>query len=138
MERFPQKQMKLDKLTQPGWGDAAVHFCERDKKYGTAELRVPAVVKPQTHHDVAAPALPTFGELMESVDIVPARSQKLQGTSRPGSSHMRLGSGKPKSDTSIPSLAPATEVDSLPMLNAKPIEPVSIYPCIKPPQLITI
>jgi len=46
MERFRQKQMKLDELTQLGWEDAADYFCERDKKYGTFELRVPAVVQP--------------------------------------------------------------------------------------------
>jgi hypothetical protein len=62
----------------------------------------------------------------------------LQGTSRPGSSQMRLGSGKPKSDTRIPGLVPAMKVDSSPMPNAKPIELVRIYPCLKPPQLITI
>ena len=33
MERFWQKQMKLHKLTQPEWGDAADYFCKRDKKY---------------------------------------------------------------------------------------------------------
>jgi hypothetical protein len=110
-KRFRQKQMKLDELTQPGWGNATDYFCERDKKYVAAELRVPAVVKPQTDHDVAAPALTTFGELMESLDILPGRSQMRHVTSRPGSSHMRLGAGKPKSDTSIPGLAPATEVD---------------------------
>jgi hypothetical protein len=44
MERFWQKQMRLDELTQPGWGDAANYFCERDMKYGTAELKVPAIV----------------------------------------------------------------------------------------------
>ena len=27
-ERFQQKQMKLDKLTQPGWGDMADYFRE--------------------------------------------------------------------------------------------------------------
>jgi len=44
MERFRQKQMKFDKLTQPGWEDAADYFCERDMTYGTTELRVPADV----------------------------------------------------------------------------------------------
>jgi hypothetical protein len=138
MKRYWQKQMKLDELTQPGWGEAADYCCERDKKYGTAELRVQAVVKPQTNYGVAAPALTTFGELMECLDIVPRRSQILQGTSRPGSTHMRVGSGMPQSDTCIPGLGPTTEVDSSPMVNAKPIEPVSIYPCTTPPQLITI
>jgi len=32
MERFCQKQMKRDELTQPGWGDAADYSHERDKK----------------------------------------------------------------------------------------------------------
>ena len=81
MERFRQKQIKLDKLTQRGWGDAADHFLERYKKYGTSELRVLAVVQPQTDRDVAAPALTTLGALVECRDIVPGRSQIPQGTS---------------------------------------------------------
>jgi hypothetical protein len=44
MESFGQKQMKLNKLTQPGWEDAADFFRERDKKYGTFEWRIPAVL----------------------------------------------------------------------------------------------
>jgi len=35
MERFQQKQIKLDKLTQPGWEDAANDFRERHKKSTT-------------------------------------------------------------------------------------------------------
>jgi len=98
--------------------------------YGTFELSVPAVVKPQMDQDVAAPAPTTFGELMECVDIVPGISQMLQGTSRPGSSHMWLGSGKLLLDTGIPGYAPAAELDSSPMVRAKPIEPISFYTCI--------
>jgi len=30
IERSPQKQMKLDELTQPGWGDKPDYFCDRD------------------------------------------------------------------------------------------------------------
>jgi hypothetical protein len=120
--------MKLDELTQPGWGYTADYFHERDKKCGTAQWRVPAVVKPQTDQNDAAPALTTFGELMECPDIVPRRFQMPQGTSGPRSSYMRLGSGKPQSDTCIAGLALAMELDSSPMLNPKPIEPVSIYP----------
>ena len=37
MERFRQNQMKLDELTQPGWGGAAHYFRERDNKYVTRE-----------------------------------------------------------------------------------------------------
>ena len=36
MESFPKKQMRLDELTQLGWGDAANYFRKRDMKYGTA------------------------------------------------------------------------------------------------------
>jgi len=130
MERFRQKQMKLDELTQPGWEDAANYFRERDKKYGTTELRVPAVVQPQTNDDAPAPLPATFGELMESLDIVFGISQRPQGTSRPGSSHIRLGSVKPQSKSCIPGGEPAAEPDSSMLLKAKPIEAVSFYPCI--------
>jgi len=129
-EMFRPKQMKLDELTQPGSGEAADDFRERDKMYSTSELRAPAVVKPQMAQDVAAPPLTAVGGLIEYHDIVPGRSQIPQGTSWPRSSHMRLGSGKPQSDSGIPSLAPAMELDSSPMLDSKPIEPGSFYPCI--------
>jgi len=44
MGHFPQMQMKLDESTQPGQGDAANYFSERDEKYGTTELKAPGVV----------------------------------------------------------------------------------------------
>jgi len=122
--------MKLDELTQPGCEDAANYFREQEKKYGTIELRVPAVVQPQTNDDALAPPPATFGELMESLDIVPAISQRPQGTSRPGSSHNRLGSVKPQSKSCIPGGEPAAEPDLSTLLKAKPVEPVSFYPCI--------
>jgi len=81
MEKFWQKQMKLDELTQPEWEDGANYFRERDKKWGTFELRVPAVVRQQTNDESPAPPPTTFGELMESVVIVPGISQRPQGTS---------------------------------------------------------
>jgi len=130
METFRQKYMKLDKLTQPGWEDAADYFRERDKKYDTTESRVPSVVQPQTMEDTPAPPPAAFGELMESLDIVPGISQRPQGTSRPGSSHIRQGSVKPQCKSSIPSGEPAAEPDSSMLLKAKPVEPVSFYPCI--------
>jgi len=61
MERFREKQIKLDELTQPGWGDAADYFRERDKRYGTTELKVLAVVKSHMDKDAANPAPSTFG-----------------------------------------------------------------------------
>jgi len=127
MESFRQKQMKLDELTKPGWEDAADYFRERDKKYGTSELRVPAVIQQQMNDDAPAPPPTTFGELMESLDIVPGISQRPQATSRPGSSHIRLGSVKPQSKSSLPSGEPAAEPDSSMLLNVKL---VSFYPCI--------
>jgi hypothetical protein len=121
MESFCQKQMKLDELTQPRREDAADYFRERDKKYGTSEFRVPAVVQQQTNQDAPAPPPTTFGELMESLDIVSGISQRPQGTSRPGSIHIRLGSVKPQSKSSIPSGEPVAEPDSSTLLNAKPV-----------------
>jgi len=130
IQRFWQKHMTLHQLTQPWCRDAADWFREWDKNYGTAELRVPAVIKLQTDQNVAAPALTTSGEHMECLDIVPGRSQMPQGTCQQTRSHMMLGSGKPQSDACIPGRAPATKLDSSPMQNVNPIEPVSIYPCI--------
>jgi len=88
MESFRQKQIRLDELTQPGWGDAANNFHERDMKYGTTELKVPAVVKPQTDTTAATPSPTTFGELMKTLDIVPRQSQMPQVTPQQGSSQM--------------------------------------------------
>jgi hypothetical protein len=73
--------MKLNELTQPAWEDAADYFREPDRMYGTSQLRVPAVVQPQTNDDAPAPPPTTFRELMESLDIVPGISQRPQGTS---------------------------------------------------------
>jgi hypothetical protein len=130
MEMFRQKQMTLDELTQPGWEDAADYFYEREKKYRTTKLWVPAVVQPQTNDDTPAPQPAIYGELMESLDSVPGISQRPQATSQPGSRHIRLGSVKPQSKSSIPSVEPAAEPDSSTLLKSKPVEPVSFYPCI--------
>jgi hypothetical protein len=127
MERFRQKQVKLDEFTQQGWEDAADYFRERDEKYGTTELRVPAMIQPQTNDDALASPAATFRKLMESLDIVPGISQRPQGTSRPGSSHIELGSVKPQSKSCIPSGEPAAEPDLSMLLKAKPVEPVSFY-----------
>jgi hypothetical protein len=129
-ERFHDKQMKLDKLTQPGSEVAADNFAEQDKKYSTTELRLPAIVQPQTQDDAPAPPLATFGEQMENLDIIPGISQKSQGTSRPGSCHIRLCLAKPQSILNKPRIEPAAEPDLSMLLKAKPVEPVSFYPSI--------
>ena len=58
---------------------------------------------------------------MEFLDIVSRVSQMPPGTSQAGSSHMRLGSGKPQSNMSIPCGAPAMELDSSLIQNPKPV-----------------
>jgi hypothetical protein len=103
LKRFPQKQMKPDELSQPGWEDAADYCHERDKKYGTSEFRVPSVGQLPMNDDAPAPPPTTFGELKESLDIVPRISHRPQGTSRPECGHIRLGLVKPQSTSSIPS-----------------------------------
>jgi len=130
MERFQQKQMTLDKLTEPGWVDAANYFRERDIMYGTSELRVQSVNQPQMNHDAAAPPPTTCGKLKASLDIVLGISHRLQGTSRPGSSHIRLGSVKPQSKLGIGSGDPAAEPDLSMLLKAEPVQPICVYPCI--------
>ena len=90
-EHYRQKQMKLDELTQPGCGDPADSFRERDTKHGLTESNVLAVVQPQMADDAASSMPPTFGEHMETLDSVPGELQMPQVTSHPGSRHVRLG-----------------------------------------------
>jgi len=130
MESFQQKQLRLDELMQLGWGDAANYFSERNMKYGTAELKVPAVVKPQIDMTAAIPSPTTFGELMQTLDIVPGQTQMPAVTSQPGSSQMWLGSEKPQSYKFIPVFLPDAAPDSTPIEDAKPVEPERFYPCI--------
>jgi hypothetical protein len=42
--RFCKKQMKFDELTYPGWWEITKYLSERDKKYGTSELSIAAVM----------------------------------------------------------------------------------------------
>jgi len=109
MERFRQKQMKLDELTKPGWYDASDYFGERDKMYGASQLKVLAVIQQHTDDDPPAPVPTTFGELMQPLEIILGISQILQGTSRPGSWHIRSGPVKLQSKTSIYVFEPERE-----------------------------
>jgi hypothetical protein len=131
METFRQKQMRLDELSQPGWGDAANYFRERYMKCGTAELKVPAVVKPQKDTTAATPSPTTVGQHTQTLEIVRGQSEMPAVNSRPDSSQMRLGSDKPQSHKFIPVLLPSTATDSMPIQDAKPVEPVNFYPCMK-------
>jgi len=133
MESFRQKQMRLDELPQPGCGDAADSCQERDMKYGTAGLMVPAIVKPQTETTAATPLLTTFGELMETLDIVPGQSQIPQGTSWSECSQMRLGLEKPQSHRDKESFFPDAVSNSLPIENVNAVERVTFDPAYRVP-----
>jgi len=111
MEHYRQQQMKLDQFTQPGWEDVADNFCDSDSMYGMTELKVPAVVQPQIADDVAPSVPMTFSEPLETLDNVPRRLQMPQVTSRPGSSHMKLGLRKLQTCEHIASLLPAAMPD---------------------------
>jgi len=63
--------MRLHEVMQPGWGDSANYFRERDMKCGKAKLKILAVVKAQTDKVTAIPAPTLFRELMETIEIVP-------------------------------------------------------------------
>jgi len=138
VERFWQKQMKLDKFTQPGCRDAANNHCERDKMYGTAELRVPAVFKRQMDYVTAVPALTTFAEKMEPLEIVPGISQIPQETSQWGCCQMKLWSGNPQSYKWKASLMPGGVPDSSPIHKAMHVDRIRFHPGILFPLLITI
>jgi hypothetical protein len=70
MESFLQRQMRLDELTQPGRGDAANYFSEREMRYGTAKLMVPAVDTPQIDTTTATTSPITVGEHMQTPEVV--------------------------------------------------------------------
>jgi len=101
IECFRQTQMKLDAITQPGCGDAADYFHERDNMYGMTELKVPAVVQPQTADNAASSVPMTFSEPLDTLDSFSGQLQMPQVTSRAGSSHITLGLGKPQTRESI-------------------------------------
>ena len=114
MGKFQKKQMKLWELTKLGWGDNADYFRESDQIHRTAKLSVPASIKLQMDEVSAALAPTTFGQRMETLDIILVISQMPQGTSRWGGSRVRLDSEKPGPHECIVSLPP----DAVPDLSA--------------------
>ena len=129
MDHFRPKQTKLNGMTQPGWGEAANNFHERDKKYGMTKLKVPTVVQQQTADDAASTGPTTVGEPMETLDTIPRKSQMPQLTTPPGSSQMRLDSGQPQTRKHILSIPPNIAADSLPTRKSMLVELVSSYGC---------
>jgi hypothetical protein len=102
-------------------------------RYETAELTVPVVVKPQIDTTTATSSPITVGEYIQTPEIVRGQSVMPAVTSRSGGSQMGLGSEKPQSYKFIPVLAPIMASNSMPIQAAYPVEPVSFYPCMKPP-----
>jgi Uri superfamily endonuclease len=130
MESFRQMQRRLDKLTKLGWWDVANYFGERGMTYGTTEVKVPAVVKPQIDMTAATPYPTTFGEHMRTVDIVCGQLQLSAVTSRPGSRQMRQSSEKTKSQTLIQVLSPDMVPNSTLIHDETLIDTVGFHCCI--------
>jgi len=130
--------MRFDELTQPGCRDAANYLRKREMTYGTAELKIPAVVKPQIETTTATLSIITVGEHMLTPEIFRGQSQMPTVPTRPGSSQMRLDWEKPQSQKFILVLAPGMATDLMPVQDANPVDPIRFYPCMKHPSLITV
>jgi len=133
VESFRQKQMRLDQSIQPGWGDAANYLRETDMKYETTEMKVLVVVKPQIDMTAATPPPTTFGQPMQTLDIVCRQSQIPAVTSRPGSSQTRLGCEWPQLHKFLQVVSANGAPDSTLLQDAKPVQPVSVHPYIEHP-----
>jgi len=70
--------------------------------------------------------------------MVCGKSQMPQGTSKTGSSHMRLRTAKTNRNKCILPHSPDTKLDLFPSNKSKPFKYVSVYPAIMSPELITI
>jgi len=103
----------------------ADYFGESEKKHVTTVLKVVAVIELLMEEDVAASAPTAFGELMETADTGLGKLQMPQVNSRPGVSHMRLGSCKSQSHKYIASLLPSTVPYSSIIINSNTVEPLS-------------
>jgi len=131
LDEIRTRRMKLEELTAPGWSDAEEYFRARDKKYGTAGWKIPAVKKLESVAVAqAAPPAENFEQLLESLDKVPNISneqpQPPAGGRRPGSSHMRLGGRRPSiEDTSEFAAAIAGKLESSKPKDPKKAEAVS-------------
>jgi len=64
----------------------ADHFRASDMKYGMLELNIPAAVQGERESTATTPLLSMCREIMQTLDIVPRKSQMPQGTSFPGNS----------------------------------------------------
>jgi hypothetical protein len=132
MDAFRQKQMELNELADLGSRDAADYIRQRDNKNARTEWNVPAVLKLHTDSDVAHHFTTAVVKLRECFDIISGTAEMPQGTSSPRISHLRLGSPRPQSKKRILCPRPTMHHDLSPIIHAKPIGPVILYPCILP------
>jgi hypothetical protein len=132
MERFFLKQIKLTKLKHQGWDDdAADYFWERDQKYDTSELIVPAAIQPEMDQDEAGHAqLIIIGDLVLCRGNGAKMTQMPQMTSRPGSRDSIQGSGNLQLNTCIFGVAPAAMSNSTFFQNLIVVKLISCYLCI--------
>jgi len=100
----------------------------RDEKYSRAKWTVSAVLLPLMKDDAGPSALTSFGELIDTVDMIPGKSPVLEGTSRPGCSKMKLRSGESQSHQGIASLTANQVPDWSPIKEANPVKPECHYP----------
>jgi hypothetical protein len=89
--------MKLEELTVSGWEDAEDFYQERDRKYGSAELKVPAITNP---NDIST-AVET-AEFVDSLDQ-PSTTGKIPSHS---GSYLGLGSKKMFANHNIECIMP--------------------------------
>jgi hypothetical protein len=94
-------------------------------EYGTAEFKVPAVVKPQIDTNAATPSPTTVAEDILTLDITQGQSEMPIVTSRPGSSPMMPGSEKPLEHKFRLVVSPDVATNSMPIQDLKPVEPES-------------
>lgn len=123
------KQMRLNKLMQPGWGDVAYYIFERGNEYEMAKLMILVVVKLQMENIAAMPVPTRFGALRETLLIISAKSQMPQGSFQLGSRYMRLSSGKPKPQKYFGYLLHNTTPNFSTTKKLKPVEHVCCYRC---------
>jgi len=100
-------------------------------KYGTAELKVPAVVMAQIDTTADSTSLTTDGEQMQTLDIVRGQLEMPTVASQPRGCQMRLGSEKPQSNILITVFSRDPATNLTPLQHAKLVELVSYYPCMK-------
>jgi len=98
----------------------------------------PAVIQLLTDDDTTTLAPTSFGELMVTFNIIAIKCLMPQGTSRPGSGHMRLGFSKPHLHKYIVFFMSKKAPDSSLIRKVKPVELIRFYPCIELHKLNTM